>query len=87
MQQPSIGRIVHATGGSAASNGIDYCAAVVTRVWSEHPDGGWTINVTLLPDFGQPVLASSVRMFETEEQARENLPHPSSIAAYWPPRV
>lgn len=87
MQKPSPGRIVIAVGGSAANNGADVAPAVITRVWSEHPDGGWTINATVLPDYGQPVFASSTRLFDTEEEARANLPHPSSIAAFWPPRV
>ncbi len=87
MSKPSIGRVIHAVGGSAASNGADVAPALITRVWGEHPDGGWTVNATVFPDYGQPVFASSTRLFDTEEQARESLQYPSSIAAFWPPRV
>jgi hypothetical protein len=87
MQKPSLGRIVLAVGGSARSNGADVAPAIITRVWSEHPAGGWTVNLTVLPDFGQPVLASSAVLYEDEQTAREHLPYESSIAAYWPPRV
>ncbi len=41
VQKPSLARMVLVVGGPANSNGADVAPAVVTRVWSEHPDGGW----------------------------------------------
>ena len=87
MQKPSPARIVLAVGGSARANGADVAPAVITRVWGEHPDGGWTVNATVLPDAGTPVASTSIRLFDTEDEARAALPYESSSAAYWPPRV
>lgn len=74
--RPTIGRIVHVVGPSAASNGADAAPAVITRVWSDR-----TVNVTLFPDAAVPAVASSVPLFEDEEDARAMLP---SYAAFWP---
>jgi hypothetical protein len=82
MQKPSLGRIVLAVCPQAKSNGADIAPAVITRVWNEHPTGGWVINVTVLPDAGTPVAATSVLLVEDEEAARQH-----GFAAFWPPRV
>lgn len=89
MQKPSPGRVIMAVGGSAASNGADVAPALITRVWPNEnaADGTWLINATVFPDYGDPVFATSTKLYDTEEQARANLPYPSSIAAYWPPRI
>jgi hypothetical protein len=84
MQQPSVGRIIHVIGGPAHSNGAETAPAVITRVWSQHPAGGWVVNATVFPDASLPLFATSVRLRDTEEEARGHLP---SAAAYWPPRV
>lgn len=83
---PSLGRIVLAVGGPAVGNGSDTAPAVITRVWGAHPDGGWTVNMTVFPDAGisPAVPATSARLFDTEDEARTYLP---ATAAYWPPRV
>lgn len=88
MQKPSVGRIVHVVGGPAVSNGADVAPGIVTRVWSESPDGDfWTINATVFPDCGiSPAQsASSVYLYETEEVARER--SSANAAAFWPPRA
>lgn len=84
MQKPSLGRIVLVVGGAAKSNGAEVAPAIITRVFSEHPDGGWTINATVLPDYGQPALASSLRLVDDEDTARAL---PGGYGAFWPPRV
>jgi hypothetical protein len=86
-QQPSLGRIVLAVGTQATSNGTDVAPALITRVWGENPDGSWTVNMTVFPDAGSPVNATSVKVFADEEAARAALPFPTATAAYWPPRV
>lgn len=86
-QQPSAGRIVLAVGAQAAGNGTDVAPALITRVWGENPDESWTVNMTVSPDAGSPVSATSVRVFADEETARAALPFPTATAAYWPSRV
>lgn len=86
-QQPSPGRIVLAVGAQAVSNGTDVAPALITRVWGENPDGSWTVNMTVFPDAGSPVSATSVEVFADERAARAALPFPSTTAAYWPPRA
>jgi hypothetical protein len=87
MQKPSVARIVLAVGGYARSNNSDVAPAVITRVFGEHPDGGYTVNMTVLPDCGAPIPATSVRLVDDEGAARALLAHDMSTAAYWPPRV
>lgn len=86
-QQPSAGRIVLAVGAQAAGNGSDVAPALITRTWGENEDGSWTVNMTVFPDAGSPVSATSVKLFADEEMAREALVFSTSTAAYWPPRV
>jgi hypothetical protein len=73
-------------GGPAVSSNTDVAPAVITRCWGAHPDGGEIVNVCVFPDAGisPAVTATSVRLFDTEAEARALLP---STAAYWPPRV
>lgn len=84
MQQPSVGRIVHAVLASKV-NGTDIAPAVITRVWEQNDDGSWNVNITTFPDASQHFLVmSSSRLFADEDGARAHLP---SFAAFWPPRV
>lgn len=73
-QKPSIGRIVLFR--SLESNGSSEHPAVVTRVWSDT-----CVNLTVFPDFGEPVLKTSVNQNETLDSPNQNL------AWRWPPRV
>lgn len=84
---PSLGRIVLVLGPVARHNGADVAPAVITRVWGEHPDGGHTVNVTVLPDGYAPRHATSVRLLADEQAARESLADERGVAAYWPARV
>lgn len=85
MQKPSLGRVVLLVGRQANFNGADVASAIVTRVWGEHPDGGFMINATVLPDgMSSVIAATSVRLVDDEETARAMAP---STAAFWPPRV
>lgn len=73
-QKPSVGRIVLFR--SLESNGAKEHPAIITRVWS---DG--CVNLTVFPDYGEPVLKSSVTFAEISETTAE------SYAWRWPPRV
>ena len=81
MQKASLGRIVLVVGGPAVSNGTDVGPAIINRVWTDQ-----MVNVTVFPDAGiSPALAAtSVPLFDTEDEARTRLPN---TAAFWPPRV
>lgn len=79
---PSLGRTVLFAGEQARSNGADVAPAVITRVWAEHPEGGWLVNLQVLPDNAPPVPATSVRLVDDEDTARA-----AGYAAWWPPRV
>lgn len=83
-QQPTVGRIVHVIGSAAEHNGAAVAPGIITRVWGEHPDGGWTVDLTIFPDAAAPRSSTSARLFDDEATAREYTP---STAAYWPPRV
>jgi hypothetical protein len=82
--KPSLGRILLVIGTPANGNGADIAPAVVTRVWSDE-----MVNVTVFPDCGAPVPATSVRIVADEEAARavnDGAPYPQTLA-FWPPRV
>jgi hypothetical protein len=81
---PTLCRMVLVTADPASNNGSDVAPAVITRVWGEHPAGGHTVNLQVLPDAASPRWATSVRLVDTEEQARALAP---STAAWWPPRT
>jgi hypothetical protein len=86
--KPSLCRMVLVLGPPAESNGASVAPAVITRVFSEHPDGGWTVNVTVFPDAAPPRPATSVRLVDDEDQARALLSTAAyTTAAYWPARV
>lgn len=86
-QKPSIGRIVTAVGFLARSNGTDEAPAIITRVWGERPDGGWTVNATIFRDNAAENYASSVLLFEDADVARAHLQHEQATALHWPARV
>jgi hypothetical protein len=82
VQKPSLGRVVLVVGEAAKSTGVDVAPATIMHVWGEHPDGGHTVNLHVLPDAtGSTRIATGVRLVETEDEARALLP---SNAAYWP---
>lgn len=82
--QPSICRDVVVPTDPALNLGATQAPAKVTRVWSEHPEGGWVVNVRVFADGPLvPDRQSSVRLFATEEEARAAGGH----TAWWPPRV
>jgi hypothetical protein len=83
--KPSIGRIVTFKGHP--SNGSYEHPAMVTRVWSPNdPADGASVhvNLTVFLDNDQPILRSSVPMFETRERADKSGWSP---VCFWPDRV
>lgn len=84
MQKPSLARMVIAGVLPTANNGSDVCPAVVTRVWSERPDGSWLVNIKLLNDGPSNEWRTSIYLFETEAEARA---HGITVSCFWPPRV
>ena len=83
MMQPSLARLVIAQTDPKYNNGADVAPAVVTRVWGERPQGGWTINVKVLRDALSEEWKTSVVLFDTEDEARAYGPG----GCWWPPRV
>lgn len=81
--QPAVGGTVHVFGEAFNTNGTDVAPAIITRVWGEHPDGGFTVNLTVFPDAALPKPATSMVLYQNEEQARERSQH---AAAFWPAR-
>lgn len=81
--QPTIGRVVIATGSAAESNGAKECPALITRVFNQ-VDDHWVVNLMLFPDAAIPRFSTSAYLFDTEDEARAYGP---STGAYWPPRV
>ena len=81
--QPTIGRVVIAQTNANFNNGANVAPAVITRVWGERPEGGWTINVKVLRDALSEEWKTSVVLFDTEEQAREY----GLGGCFWPPRA
>jgi hypothetical protein len=77
MQKPSLGRIVLAVCPQAKSNGADVAPAVITRVWNEHPTGGWSQcdGVAGRRHAGGRHVG---RLVEDEEAARQH-----GFAAFW----
>lgn len=84
MQKPSLGRVVIAQVDKAENNGQDHAPAIVTRVWGEHPDGGWIVNLRVLVDTtAMPLSRTSVRL--VDERPKVN--GADLGTAWWPPRV
>jgi hypothetical protein len=79
--KPSIGRIVHVLIEPAINNGTDVAAAVITRVWSDD-----MVNVTVLPDCGQPLYKSSIPLCANRADA-DDRGGEQRYAAFWPPRA
>ncbi len=78
----SIGRIVTFKGHY--SNGTDEHPAIITRVWGGEPmPGVQVVNLTVLPDCGQPFWQSSVYLFENRATAEVY----GGNVAFWPDRV
>lgn len=86
MPKPTIARTVIAVGGAAESNGSDVAPAVITRVWSYNDEKRcWMVNLMVFPDgSNQPRAATSVYLYDTEDQARENRAHETQLTAFWP---
>ncbi len=84
--RPSIGRIVILKG--LPGNGTDEHPAVITRVWSEGAGVGGSdlVNLTVLPDGGVPVSATSVYLFQSRSEATDQLGN-MGRAAFWPERI
>lgn len=84
MNKPSIGRIVIAAILPEMNNGSGEAPAIITRVWGQRPDGGWTVNIRIFPDNpGSEIVATSVHL--TEEKPEGAPAH--GRACWWPPRV
>lgn len=94
----TIGRIVIALGGAAISNGTNVAPAIITRVWADNAeehgrdtrsasdDKPVLINVTAFPDLKTEQHLSSIRLFDTKEQAEKGYEPGGPAVAYWPPR-
>ncbi|MFJ9887176.1 hypothetical protein ACIQRW_15080 [Streptomyces sp. NPDC091287] len=83
-QTPSLGLVVLVLVNPITNNGSDSAPATVTRVWEQHQDGSWLVN--LKANLDAPTSSkwfTSVRLFDTEDQAQAH----DSEAAYWPPRT
>jgi hypothetical protein len=84
MQEPTPGRIVLARVEPYENNGSDAAPAVVTRVWGEHGNGGWIVNLRVFTDADTPPLwKTSVRLVDTEDQADDG----EKLVAWWPPKI
>ena len=84
MPQPALGRVVHVLVHPTTNNGSDIAAATIVRVWEPHPDGGYVVNLRVHLDSSHSEWFTSVRLRDTEEQARE---HGIRAGAFWPPHV
>lgn len=73
-QKPSVGRIVLFR--SVESNAQKEHAAIITRVFSDT-----CVNLTVFPDYGSPLVKSSVFQNESLEGGDQ------SNAWRWPPRA
>jgi subtilisin-like proprotein convertase family protein len=80
--KPTLGRVVIAQTDANYNNGSDLAPAVITRVWGERPEGGWTVNVKVLRDALSEEWKTSVVLFDIEEQAREY----GLGGCFWPSR-
>jgi hypothetical protein len=84
VQKPSKGRTVIAHVDKTQNNGSDEAPAVITRVWGEHPDGGWTVNLRVLQDSSaMPLSLTSVRLLDEKPTVDGTV----IGRAWWPPRV
>jgi hypothetical protein len=79
VQVPSIGRIVHVGADPAINNGGDVAPAIITRVFGEHPAGGWIVNIRVLLDGHETPWRTSVRLVEESST--------DAHTCWYPPRV
>jgi len=83
MHTPTLGSVVIVGVDPELNNESDVCPAVVTLVVGANVNGGWDVNVKTVPDAeGGGEWKESVRLFETEEDARNT---GIAISGYWPP--
>jgi len=90
MEKPTIGRIVTALVEPEWNNGADVAPAQIVRVWSEHPDGGWTVNVKVNLDRDGQRWMTSARLVDTEGEARAirgAVERPGPNVCFWPERA
>ena len=82
--KPSLGRVVLVRVDPRQNNGSDEAPATITRVFGEHPDGGWVVNVRVQLDaFEMPLWLTSVRLFDEPSVGVRDMSH----TAWWPPRA
>lgn len=85
----SIGRVVIVMGHH--SNGSSEHPAIITRAWSDAEPSEATVlvNVTILPDCGEPKPQGSIQLFDTKEAAEAHLAAATykPPVCYWPARV
>lgn len=81
---PTQGRTVIVAG--IHSNGLDHHPAVITRAWGQGDtkQGAIAVNLTIFPDTAPPTHRTSVMLFETEKQAREQQNGSHNLVAWWP---
>ncbi len=85
MPRPTLGADVIVYGIS--SNGALEHPAKVTRVFSDRDTAGGpvAVNLTIFPDFADPIYRSSVMLYEADQEARASCHGiKGAIAAYWP---
>lgn len=81
--KPSLARMVIAHVDPTMNNGSNEAPAMITRVFSEHPDGGWVVNLRVFCDaFTMPLSATSVRLLASQPATGD-----ARHTAWWPPRV
>lgn len=92
--KPSIGRIIHVTGGPSTSNGAPFSGAMITRVWVSDPDdvpdtkdGPVMVNATAFADLATPQLLGSMMLYETREEAERARNGAYMPVGWWPERV
>jgi hypothetical protein len=84
VQKPSLARMVIANVDASQNNGSPEAPAVITRVWGEHPEGGWVVNLRVFVDAAtMPLSQTSVRLVDEKPEALHEALH----KAWWPPRV
>jgi hypothetical protein len=68
------------------TNGAEVVPAIITRVWSDT-----MVNLQVFTDSGPVVAKTSVRLYDTPEDARAGAPNAEGVYAelrcYWPPKV
>lgn len=68
----------------AINNGSPEAPGVITRVFGEHPQGGWVINVRVFVDADvSPPSKTSIQLLDEQPADDDQHRH----VAWWPPRV